>query len=132
MEQITLVKNAIHRPDEPRHFMQFKFPDTTYTASVDGQEIARTSNALVLSEVGYAIYQPVIYCPRSDVEMSLLLKIDKSTHCPLKGDTDYFDFVGPSTRVSEIAWNYARPLDFAAKLSDYLAFDTTKVRVAAD
>ncbi|MGR8950240.1 MAG: DUF427 domain-containing protein [Gammaproteobacteria bacterium] len=132
MEQITLVRDAIHRPDEPRHFMQFKFPSTNFVASYRGKQLAKTSNALVLSEVGYAIYDPVIYFPLVDVDENSLDRIDKTTHCPIKGDTEYFDLAGSDDRsASEIAWRYAKPLDFASKLIDYVAFDTNKIKVFA-
>ena len=131
METITLVKDAIHRPDEPRHFMQFKFPDTHYVAQYDDKTLASTRNALVLMEVAYAIYEPVIYFPLEDVSQDLLQKIDKTTHCPLKGDTAYFDLEGAQhENEKEIAWSYAKPLPFAAKLREYLAFDPRKIRVS--
>ena len=132
MESITLVKDAIHRPDEPRHFMQFKYPDTQYTATFQGQEIASTKNALVLSEVAYAIYDPVIYFPRADINNERLSKIDKTTHCPLKGDTEYYNLKDTANSSGEeVAWCYAEPLSFAEKLRDYVAFDTRKIKVSA-
>ena len=130
MQQITLVKNAIHRPDEPRHFMQFAYPDTTFTASVGRIELARTTNALVLSEVGYSIYEPVVYFPCTDVHTEQLEKIEKTTFCPLKGDTEYFNLrVGAGNHDKEIAWRYDRPLSFAQTLLNYIGFDKNKVHV---
>ncbi|MEM7466306.1 MAG: DUF427 domain-containing protein [Pseudomonadota bacterium] len=133
MDQITLVKDAIHRPDEPRHFMQFKYPDKHFVASYKGQTLAETSNALVLSEVGYGIYEPVIYFPVEDVKEEVLRKTAKSTHCPLKGDTEYFDLAGNGAdEDADIAWRYAQPFDFAEKLIGYIAFDSRKVRIESD
>ena len=77
--------------------MQYRFPKRSFVATLGDREIAKTNNALVLSEVGYAIYEPVIYFPESDVALELLEKIDKTTHCPLKGDTAYFNLVDAAT-----------------------------------
>lgn len=131
MEQITLVKDAIHRPDEPRHFMQWKFPDNRVTATINGVSLADTKQALVLSEVGYGIYEPVIYFPLGDISIDKLEKIDKSTFCPLKGDTEYYDLKDADNESQkEIAWRYSRPLSFAQKLQDYVAFDPAKVTIS--
>ncbi len=111
--------------------MQYRFPKRHFIAKLGDREIANTKNALVLSEVGYAIYEPVIYFPESDVALQLLEKIEKTTHCPLKGDTAYFNLAGAATNdEQEIAWQYDKPLEFAAELQSYLAFDPNKINVA--
>ena len=111
--------------------MQYRFPKRSFVATLGDREIAKTNNALVLSEVGYAIYEPVIYFPESDVALELLEKIDKTTHCPLKGDTAYFNLVDAATEhEQEIAWQYDKPFEFAAKLQTYIAFDPNKINVA--
>ena len=130
MESITLVKDAIHRPEEPRHFMQYKFPDNRYVASQKGQTLANSRYALLLSEVGYAIYDPVVYFPLEDVSSDLLVQIDKTTYCPLKGNTAYFNLnEAKDDSGKEIAWSYANPLPFAEKLQNYMAFDVRKVKI---
>jgi uncharacterized protein (DUF427 family) len=132
MENITLVKEAIHRPEEPRHFMELQHPEGHYTAVIGGEVIADTRRAMKLAEVGYHIYEPVIYFPLDDVNMGLLRRTDKSTHCPLKGDTAYFDYVGEGGALKDVGWSYAEPLDFAADLANYIAFDRNIVTVTAD
>ena len=129
MEQITLVKDAIHRPDEPRHFMEYKFPTTPYVAIIAETVIADSNAVLKLAEVGFHIYDPVIYFPLADARLDLLHKSEKSSHCPLKGDTNYFDFVAGETTINDIGWCYSAAFDFAIVLADYIAFDPGKVRV---
>ncbi|MGR8920074.1 MAG: DUF427 domain-containing protein [Gammaproteobacteria bacterium] len=126
---VTLVKGAIHNPADARHFMRIAEPAYEVTASLDGLELARSRRALKLKEVGYDVYDPVIYFPREDVDMSRLEKTGKTTHCPLKGDTEYFDGVTDAGRVAELAWSYDRTLDFAAQIEGYVAFDSRKVTV---
>ncbi|MFP6682542.1 MAG: DUF427 domain-containing protein [Gammaproteobacteria bacterium] len=130
MEQITLVKNAVHRPDEPRHFMEYTYPQADYVAKFGSAVVAKSGAVLKLSEVGHHIYDPVLYFPLADVSMDLLQTSDKSSHCPLKGDTTYYDFTDGDTNVEAIAWCYSAAFDFANVLTNYLAFDGRKVTVS--
>ena len=63
MVQITLVKDAIHRPDEPRHFMEYTYMDQLYVAKIGETIVAESRTILKLSEVGYHIYDPDPYFP---------------------------------------------------------------------
>ena len=126
---IALVRNAIHNPAEPRHFMRLARPAYRVTARIKGVEIANSTNAIKLKEVGRDIYDPVLYFPREDVDMSLLVRIEKSTHCPLKGDTEYFDAQLDGTRIAEVAWSYAHALPFALDIQGLVAFDGRLVQL---
>lgn len=129
-EDITLVRGAIHNPNEPRHFMRIVPAAGERTASIGDAAIARSSDALVVKEAGLDLYDHVVYFPRADVDMAALIRIDKATHCPLKGDTEYFDVVVDGERVAEAAWSYLDTIEVAADLRDLVAFDTSKVTVA--
>ena len=131
MQQTTLVEDAIHRPDEPRHFMEFTYPATHYVAMIGDRIVADSTKILKLSEVGYHIYDPVLYFPLTDVRLDLLIASTKTSHCPLKGDTNYYDFVDGDTTVTDVGWCYSTPLDFAQVLADYVAFDGQRVDVVA-
>ncbi|MEL7210541.1 MAG: DUF427 domain-containing protein, partial [Actinomycetota bacterium] len=128
-EDVTLVQNAIHNPDEPRHFMRVVPAEDVRTASVGDVEIARSGQARVVKEVGLDLYDHVTYFPRADVAMDALTRIDKTTHCPLKGDTEYFDLVIDGQTISAAAWSYTDTIDVAAELRDLIAFDTASVEV---
>lgn len=127
-EDVTLVRNAIHNPSEPRHFMRIVPADGERTASVGDTTVARSANASVVKEVGRDIYDPVVYFPRADVDMDLLTRIDKSTHCPLKGDTEYFDIEVGGRRIAEAAWSYVEMVA-GDELHELVAFDSSKVTV---
>lgn len=127
---ITLVENAIHNPGEPRHFMRVVPSGETRSASAGGTEIATSAAAVVVKEVGRDLYDHVTYFPRSDVDMDALVRIDKTTHCPLKGDTEYFDVVVDGARIAEAAWSYVDTIEVAAVLRGLVAFDATKVTIA--
>jgi uncharacterized protein (DUF427 family) len=131
MEQITLVEKSIHRPDEPRHFMEFTYPAVRYIAMIGDRPVAESAKVLKLSEVGYHIYDPVLYFPLTDARLDLLRASARTSHCPLKGDTHYYDFVDGDSAIADVGWCYSAPLDFARPLEDYVAFDGRRVRVIA-
>ena len=132
MEDITLVKDALHRPDEPRHFMEIKHPRSRFTAFIKGEKLADSTSALKLCEVGYHIYDPVMYFPLEDVNMQLLRQTEKTTHCPLKGDTAYFDYVNGDAIVKDVGWNYVKTLPLAEALRAHIAFDPKLVTLAEE
>lgn len=129
IEEITMVKQAIHNPADARHFMRLGEPTHTITATFKGTELARSNKALKCKEVGFDIYDSVIYFPRDDVDMQRLEKNAKTTHCPLKGDTEYFDAAGPSGQIENIAWSYNTTIDRASALTDYIGFDSRQVQI---
>lgn len=126
---ITLVGDAIHNPAEPRHFMRLARPAYPVSATLNGVEIARSTRAIKLKEVGRDIYDAVIYFPRGDVAMDKLISIVKSSHCPLKGDAEYFDASIAGAHYAEVAWSYDRTLPFAADINGYIAFYPQRVQV---
>ena len=128
-EAVTLVRNAIHNPAEPRHFMRIGEPEHWVTATARGVEIARSRRARKVKEVGLDVYDPVLYFPREDVEMARLIRSERTTHCPLKGDTEYFDLELPDGRIENAAWSYHHTIDRADALRDLIAFDARLVRV---
>ena len=127
---ITMSKETIHNPAEPRHFMRLKPVAGRVRVLRDGAVLADTANALRVVEVGHDVYDPVLYLPREDVTAQLGPN-PRSTHCPLKGDAVYFDLLGPDGEVQqpEIAWSYAKPFDFAADLAGRVAFYAKHVTV---
>ena len=52
-----------------------------------GTVIADTTQALTLKEASYPAVQ---YVPRADTNMDLLKATAHASHCPYKGDADYF------------------------------------------
>lgn len=100
------------------------------SAEVAGFSVARSSDALIVKEVGMDLYDHVTYFPRDGVDMDALVQIDKTTYCPLKGNTAYFDIVAGGERIAEAAWSYVDTIDEAAELRDLIAFDTAKVTVS--
>ena len=124
-----MVADAIHSPNDERHFMRIATPAYTVTATAQEQEIANSSGALKVKEVGFDVYDPVIYFPRRDVSMNYLAINEKTTHCPLKGDTEYFNIVLPTGTIENGAWSYNKTIEIAADLEGYIAFDVRHVQI---
>jgi len=99
----------------------------TWVVRSGGAVLGESSNALELSEGDLA---PVIYFPRNDIAMVLLDRSSKTTHCPHKGDANYFSIVNKSTVTENAAWSYEDPIEAVAEIKDHLAFvldDSVKV-----
>lgn len=91
----------------------------TWTVRAGGAVLGESSNALELSE---GDYPAVIYFPRTDIAMALLDRTEKTTHCPHKGDANYFSVVTKSQTLANAVWTYEAPLDGVVRIKDHLAF----------
>ncbi|QOR40029.1 DUF427 domain-containing protein [Billgrantia diversa] len=86
--------------------------------------LADTRNALELRETGYP---PRLYLPWEDVDMARLQRTDTVTHCPFKGDANYFSVVLDGESLRDVAWSYETPFEAMSAIAGKLAFDTQKV-----
>ena len=127
---ITLAKGAIHRPDEPRHFMKLKPVSGKVRILLGDQVLAVSTNAMRLIEVGFDLYDPVFYLPIEDVVVELDGS-ETSTVCPLKGKASYHSLPASKGQegIADIAWSYPDPYDFAKGLDGLIAFYPSKVTV---
>ena len=94
--------------------------------TANGVVVAETSHALSLKEASYPIVQ---YIPRVDVDMELLSKTGRSTHCPYKGDASYFSINAGGTTLDNSIWSYEAPFPAMAEITGYLAFYPNKVTI---
>ncbi|TDK43203.1 DUF427 domain-containing protein [Antarcticimicrobium luteum] len=93
-----------------------------WTVRSGGAVLGETSNALELSE---GDLPPVIYFPREDIAMAFLDRTDKVTHCPHKGDANYYSIVNKSSVAENAVWTYENPPEALAEIKDHLAFYTS-------
>jgi uncharacterized protein (DUF427 family) len=91
---------------------------------VDGVVIADTIHSIYLFELGHL---PVYYFPKHDVRFDLLEHTDHSSHCPRKGDAEYWSIAIGDRRIENAVWSYPVPLEGTADLSSYVAFYWNKV-----
>ncbi|MBX2805649.1 MAG: DUF427 domain-containing protein [Hyphomicrobiales bacterium] len=114
---------AIRRPDKPQHFMMLKPIGQHVRVYVGKTLIADTAEAVYVLETFNKVYDPVIYVTGADIAVALS-RLEKSTHCPLKGDASYYALNG-----EEIGWAYQTPFDFSQAIRGYHAFRPEKVRI---
>jgi len=91
--------------------------------------VASSDRALDLHEGSYSA---VIYVPRADIDETTLERTKHTTHCPHKGDANYFSIIDGERTVENAAWTYETPLPEVAAIKDTLAFYTNKVTIEVD
>jgi uncharacterized protein (DUF427 family) len=94
--------------------------------SADGVVIADTTQALTLKEASYPAVQ---YVPRKDANMALLARTNRVTHCPYKGDANYFSIAADGRAIENATWTYETPFPAMAEISGHLAFYPDRVKI---
>lgn len=128
-EEVFMIKNGIHRADEPRHFMRIKGGTKKVTASHKDRLLASSYSSLKLQEVEFDFYDSVYYFPREDVKMTVIISTDEFTHCPLKGNSEALHVKLEDELLEKVAWSYTRPFGHADAIKDYIAFDASRIQI---
>jgi uncharacterized protein (DUF427 family) len=89
-----------------------------------GRVVADSREALTLRE---AVYPPVHYLPRKDVDMTLLTRTEHRTWCPYKGDCAYFSINAGASVAENAVWSYEEPFAAVADIREFLAFYPDRV-----
>jgi uncharacterized protein (DUF427 family) len=108
----------------PAHPISIERNPGRVIVTVAGRVIADSRSGLTLRE---ANYPPVQYIPRSDVDMTLLVRSDRATYCPYKGDAAYFSIPLGGERSIDAVWTYETPYAAVATIKDHLAFYPDRV-----
>lgn len=103
----------------------FKVNDTV-TAKAGEDEIASSSDAMILYEDGY---KPVYYFPLMDVNTELLNPTTKSSVCRYKGTANYFDINLGGKKLENSVWQYMDSHEDFKEIQNYVAFYDTAVKV---
>ena len=91
-----------------------------------GRTILDTIDAVELNEVEC---EPVLYLPRADADMRLMIRSARQTHCPFKGKANYFSLVDGRDLDANAIWTYENPLPGAEGIRGRLAFYLDKVEI---
>jgi uncharacterized protein (DUF427 family) len=94
--------------------------------SVGGRIVADTPHALTLKEARYPAVQ---YVPRADANMALLARTERTTHCPYKGDANYFSINADGKSIENSLLPYETPVPAMAEIAGHLAFYPDKVSI---
>jgi uncharacterized protein (DUF427 family) len=96
---------------------------------VDGVTVAESSKPALLFETGLPVRY---YLPKTHVRMDLLTATESVSHCPYKGQADWWS-VRAGDRVHEdLAWSYRTPLPESQKIAGLVAFYNEKVDLYVD
>jgi uncharacterized protein (DUF427 family) len=68
------------------------------------------------------------YVPKTHVRMDLLTPTDTVSHCPYKGQAEYWSVAGHS----DLAWSYPTPLPESERIAGLVGFYNEKVDIFVD
>ena len=105
--------------DRPDHKIMLDTGPDPVTVTLNGDIVAVTTAAIVMREDGHPVRA---YIPKSDLT-AILTPTEKTTHCPFKGDTVYYDVEAAGQRFENAAWSYDHPYDEMAAIAGHVAFD---------
>jgi len=88
--------------------------------------IADSAMALTLQE---STYPAVIYFPREDVSMEFFSRTEKTTHCPYKGDANYYTILMDGRFADNAVWTYEHTYPAMESIQDRLAFYPNQVEI---
>jgi uncharacterized protein (DUF427 family) len=96
---------------------------------LDGVVLADSTTARVLFETGLP---PRWYLPETDLRMDLLVPTGTVTHCPYKGQAQYWSARAGGRLVEDLAWSYRTPLPESQKVAGLVAFYNERVDLFID
>jgi uncharacterized protein (DUF427 family) len=89
-----------------------------------GRVIADSTRTLLVRE---ASYPAVAYFPRQDVDMTSLVRTERRTHCPYKGEASYYSIQADGRTAENAVWSYEHPLADVAEIAGHVAFYPDRV-----
>ncbi|MFI1394792.1 DUF427 domain-containing protein [Streptomyces sp. NPDC020681] len=96
-------------------------PGTTHVRVLrNGVLIAESRRPLLLRETGFPVRY---YLPPEDVRTELLTRSGTHSHCPFKGDADYWSLPD----APDLVWAYPEPKAQVAQIKDHFCFYETEV-----
>jgi uncharacterized protein (DUF427 family) len=96
---------------------------------VDGVTIAESASPRLLFETGLPVRY---YLPKTHVRMDLLVPTDTVSHCPYKGEAEWWSVRANGELREDLAWSYRTPLPESQKIAGLIAFYDEKVDVYVD
>jgi uncharacterized protein (DUF427 family) len=98
------------------------------TVRAGARVIADSTSALILREAHLA---PVYYLPLADVDRTALIRSDRATYCPFKGDASYYDVATADGVIAHAVWEYREPYESVGEIAGHVAFYPHLVEISA-
>ena len=96
---------------------------------IDGETIAESTSPRLLFETGLPTRY---YLPKTHVRMDLLVPTDTKTHCPYKGEAEWWSVRVGGAVHEDLAWSYRTPLPESQKVAGLVAFYNEKLDIYVD
>jgi uncharacterized protein (DUF427 family) len=96
---------------------------------VDGVTVADSGSPRLLFETGLPVRY---YLPKPHVRMDLLVPSTTISHCPYKGQAEYWSVQAGDRLHPDLAWSYRAPLPESQKVVGLVAFYNEKVDIYVD
>jgi uncharacterized protein (DUF427 family) len=96
---------------------------------VEGVTIAESSKPTLLFETGLPVRY---YLPKTHVHLELLTPTDTRTHCPYKGEAEYWSVRAGDRVHPDLAWSYRAPLPESVRIAGLIGFYNEKVDLYVD
>ena len=96
---------------------------------VDGVTVAESTKPRLLFETGLPVRY---YLPKTDVRMHLLTPTETTSHCPYKGQAEYWSVTIGDNVHPDVAWSYRTPLPESQKIAGLVCFYTERVDIYVD
>ena len=96
---------------------------------VGGTTIAESASPRILFETGLP---PRYYLPKPHVRMELLTPSRSVSHCPYKGQAEYWSVRAGDGVHDDLAWSYRAPFAESQKIAGMIAFYNEKVDICVD
>jgi len=115
---------------EKRHYAVYDNYNRILTLKKGTEIVAKTTNAIIVKEVGKGVYDPVFYIPKEDVVIPMALEEGKTSTCPIKGDASYWM---PNEKTANyFAWSYENANPRAKKIRGHIAFNMEYITLISE
>ena len=96
---------------------------------VGGTTIAESTSTRILFETGLPARY---YLPKTHVRMDLLTPTESVSHCPYKGQAEYWSVRAGDGVHDDLAWSYRAPFAESQKIAGLIAFYNEKIDIYVD
>ena len=96
---------------------------------VGGVTVAESTSPKLLFETGLPARY---YLPKTHVRLDLLIPTDTVSHCPYKGQAEWWSVRVGDNVHQDLAWSYRTPLPESQKIAGLIAFYNEKVDIYLD
>ena len=96
---------------------------------VDGVTVAESTRPRLLFETSLPTRY---YLPKTDVRLDLLTPTDHVTHCPYKGDAEYYTVATGDATHENLMWWYRHPTRESEPIAGYVSFYNERIDLYVD